>query len=132
MKYLLLIGFVAWSVAVYNAGFSACKLEYVSNSESAYKQQLMALQARQDELLVQVAYYQRASVSVRSDAERLRSELRRATLSNTRIKSCPAGTDTGGWAGKMAAVLERATDLISERDEIALKYNELKEQCRAR
>lgn len=133
MKYVLMcVGFAAWTIATYNVGFSACEFEYVSNNEKLYKQQLHDLRLKQSELVEQVQTYQRAAAAVRIDAERLRTELRSATMQRANNQPRPAGGNSCGRDEKMATVLDRATDFVAERDEIALKYNELKEQCKVK
>lgn len=133
MKYILMyVGFAVWTAAAYNVGFSACEFEYVSNNEKVYKQQLHDLRIRQTELVRQVQDFQHAAAVVSADADRLRTELRRANMSRASNQSRTAGGNSGGRDEKMAAILDRATDLVAERDAIALKYNELKQQCKVR
>lgn len=85
----------------------------------------------QNKLEKQVHEYKNAATAISNDADRLR-----AKLASAKALSCPVnqsgstdGTD-GGRDSAMGEALRFATDLIEERDRIALQYNELRSQCK--
>lgn len=125
------------AIFLYTAGYesaqNAClktQLRERSILVNNYDAYITKLKSRQDKLESEVQEYKRASTALSADAERLR-----AKLASTRATTCPvdkskptAETDSGRVIA-MAKALEFATNLIEERDLIALQYNELRTQC---
>ncbi|SPT71498.1 Uncharacterised protein [Anaerobiospirillum thomasii] len=77
--------------------------------------QLDALNKRNDALLVHVKQLQ-ASLG--------------GAVSNSHDRSVPTTDVSGGRTDTVAELIEQATRLIKERDEIAINYNSLYEQCK--
>lgn len=73
-------------------------------------------------------------LSADADALRLRigelSARSQSDRNNAADRSNVAKTTQRRWDDKMGAVLREATNLIEERDRIAVDYNTLREQCR--
>lgn len=122
---------VAWSLFMYTQGYKSCKLEFVETQQAQYEATITKLIQAREEVAQQAQRYRDAAAAVRTDADRLRHELK-AAQSRARDKRPTSPENTGGRTETMAAVLDRATAIIAERDAIALQYNELREQCRLR
>lgn len=132
MKWVLILTFfISWSLFMYGQGYKSCKLEFVETQRAEYEATIKKLVEARKEVAQQAQRYRDAADAVRADADRLRHELRTAQ-SRARDKRTTSPENTGGRTETMAAVLDRATAIIAERDAIALQYNELREQCRLR
>lgn len=116
---------------MHGQGYKSCKLEFVETQQAQYEATIEKLIQAREEVAQQAQRYRDAATAVRTDADRLRHELK-AALARARDKRPTPPENTGGRTETMAAVLDRATALIAERDAIALQYNELREQCRLR
>lgn len=121
----------SWSLFMYAQGYKSCKLEFVETQQAQYEATITKLIQAREEVAQQAQRYRDAADAVRTDAERLRRELRTAQA-RARDKRTATPANSCGRAETMAAVLDRATAIITERDAIALQYNELREQCRLR
>lgn len=124
--FLILQALLMWVCGL--VGYNMCKGEFVKTQQAQYEATIEKLIAAKNEVAAKAAAYRAAADAVRLDAERLRSELNTASPS-TRDKPTTTSANTSGRPETMALVLERATNLIEERDTIALQYNELREQC---
>lgn len=132
MKWVLALAFIiSWSLFMHGQGYKSCKLEFVETQQAQYEATIEKLIQAREEVAQQAQRYRDAAVAVRTDADRLRHELK-AAQSRARDKRPTPPENTGGRTETMAAVLDRATAIIAERDAIALQYNELREQCRLR
>lgn len=132
MKYLItLLLFVVWSTFMYQQGYKSCRLEFVEISQTQYEETIKKLIAAREAVAAQAQAYRVAADSVRADAQRLSNELA-AAQSRLRDKSTATPADSCRWSPKMESVIKGATDLITERDMIALQYNQLREQCHLR
>lgn len=142
MKHILvLIAFAVWTAFAYSAGHAKARSEYLAQLydveqtvSQRYKQQVANMEASIVELQQTAQQYQQAADAMRDDADELRMQLKRAAdharaVSNTSNQSCPTKELQDRCSAKMEAVLIRATDFAEERDQIALHYNELREQC---
>lgn len=116
---------------MHGQGYKSCKLEFVETQQAQYEATIEKLIQAREEVAQQAQRYRDAAAAVRTDADRLRHELK-AAQSRARDKRSTPPENTGGRTETMAAVLDRATAIIAERDAIALQYNELREQCRLR
>ena len=103
---------------------------------AAYKQRLLD-QQREYEALQNESYARLSELTdLRSSAERLRAELaaankRAAALSHSQDRSQSAAVDPSRRVAALETALNRASDLITERDQCAINYNALKRQCTA-
>lgn len=132
MKWVLALAFIiSWSLFMHGQGYKSCKLEFVETQQAQYEATIEKLIQAREEVAQQAQRYRDAAAAVRTDADRLRHELK-AAQSRARDKRPTPPENTGGRTETMAAVLDRATAIIAERDAIALQYNELREQCRLR
>lgn len=140
----MIVTLIKWIVAasaamfLYTAGYLSAESYYIKQKlaertvlVNTYEDFIRNLRTRQNELEQQVYEYKSAASSIGNDADRLRAELAAARTVSCSVNqsSASAGTD-GGRDAAMADALRIATDLIEERDRIALQYNELRTQCR--
>lgn len=101
-----------------------------------YEQTLQAYEQERENLQKQVESYRARADILHNDADALRVQLDAAernyqqALSSATPKSEPTSEYPSGWNEKMAGVLRECTAIAEERDQIALHYNELREQCK--
>lgn len=101
-----------------------------------YEQTIQAYEQERENLQKQVEAYRARADDLHNDADALRLQLDAAerdyqqALSSATPKSEPASEYPSGWNEKMAGVLRECTAIAEERDQIALYYNELREQCK--
>lgn len=101
-----------------------------------YERTLEAYEQERENLQKQVEAYKARASDLHSDADSLRVQLDAAernykqAVSSAASKSEPAAVYPSGWSEKMAGVLRQCTAIAEERDQIALYYNELREQCK--
>lgn len=79
---------------------------------------------------VQIHIKDIAVVNRRADALRVQLKLSAENSACAIDRPDTAGKAHSGRPGKMAEIIGIATDIIQERDRIALDYNRLKSQCR--
>lgn len=142
---MIKIGYFFVAVAVcslfYNFGYTAAQLQYVEKENvlldattRSYNARLEELNQVNQQLNEQIKTYADSNRALSDRAAALRVQLDRARFT-AKAPACPMDKSkstpefSSGWSGKMDTVLKRATDLIIERDRIALAYNELREQC---
>lgn len=113
---------------MYQQGYKSCKLEFIETEAAQYENTINHLIKAREEMAITAERYKMAANSVRANAERLSNELAAANA-RARDKPTVAPANTCRWSPKMEKIINGATDLITERDMIALKYNELREQC---
>lgn len=100
-----------------------------------YERTLEAYEQERENLQKQVEAYRARADVLHDDADALRVQLDAAernykqAVSSAASKSEPAAVYPSGWSEKMAGVLRQCTAIAEERDQIALYYNELREQC---
>lgn len=134
-KYIVtVVAIVAFS---YTAGYTQSKSTYLEYSLKertelvlAYEEQLNQLRHKQQELEALAARYRDDARNVHASADRLRAEL--ASQRSAARDITQSITSTGADCRRceqMAEALRIATNLIEERDRIALQYNELRSSC---
>lgn len=134
IKIILVLGLAA---GVYAQGYSSAKSKYLEISLSEknklvleYETEFEKLRSKQKELEQTAIQYRNDAKRVSASADRLRKQLASeiAETSNSDQSVVTVGTN-GRRDSKMAQALRFATDLIEERDRIALQYNELRKSC---
>lgn len=131
-----------WTVGVFTVGKDVAERDYLeqlytvekANREN-YEQQLERYEENQSRLQAQVAEYMAKADALHSSANDLRMQLtaaerRNAALQELAHKSSVATRDSSGRLATVGEVLRKCTAFVEERDQIALYYNELREQCK--
>lgn len=121
----------------YGFGHNAASLDYqerqlVQAKEIAgnYQKRIDELNILNEQLKDEVQGHIKDIRTLNHRADSLRMQLRKSSAA-----SCPAGRPgiagelSDGRPGALGKIVEGATDIIRERDEIALSYNRLKTQC---
>ena len=131
MAYVFLFLFVC-----YQWLYVAPTISQQSATIAQYEQTIQAYEQERENLQKQVEAYRARADVLHDDADALRMQLDAAernyqqALSSATPKSEPASEYPSGWNEKMAGVLRECTAIAEERDQIALYYNELREQCK--
>lgn len=134
VKIILVLGLAA---GVYAQGYSSAKSKYLEISLSEknklvleYETEFEKLRSRQKELEQTALQYRNDAKRISAHADRLRKQFAsEITETSNHDQSVVTVGANGRRDPKMAATLRIATDLIEERDRIALQYNELRKSC---
>lgn len=134
---------IAVGIFMYNVGYKSAETEYTRQAAESkarqallYEKRLKQERENYEKMLLQVNEYKQKADKLGSDVSALQLRIAESAAAGNKTLSCPAnksGTTATGEHGRdreMVEILRRATDLIAERDRIALQYNELREQCR--
>lgn len=124
----------------YNFGYTAAQMQYMEKENvildattRAYNARIEELNQVNKDLNVQIKAYANDNRALDERANALRLQLSKAL--NSKPPSCTLDRSestrefSSGWRGKMDKIVRGATDLVVERDRIALAYNKLREQC---
>lgn len=134
VKIILALGI---AIGFYTQGYISATSKYLEISLAEknklvqeYETEFEKLRSKQKELEQAAIQYRNDAERVSASADRLRKQLASeiAETSNADQSVVTVGTN-GRRDPKMAQVLRFATDLIEERDRIALQYNELRKSC---
>lgn len=126
--------------ACYKFGHNAASLHYaqlyneqLDATNKAYNARLDELNQVNNKLNLEIKRYESDNLSLTKRTNDLRVQLNAAFKS--KAPACVVGKSVTSRElsdrrdGTLEAIVNGATDLIAERDRIALSYNELKRQC---
>ena len=140
IKFVNIIILFIVCAACYKFGHNAASLHYaqlyneqLDATNKAYNARLEELNQVNDKLNQEIKRYESDNLSLTKRTNDLRVQLNAAFKS--KAPACAVGKSVTSRElsdrrnGTLEAIVNGATDLIAERDRIALSYNELKRQC---
>lgn len=139
-KYIFIIIAIGYAEYIlystgYDNGYNKANYEWTNGKlkdvSRDYQTLIESLKKSNESLKMSVQQYEQENTNLNNDVTTLRMRINKSnTLRNTNDKSNFTGQDTGEWREKINILVREFTNLAEERDAIALKYNELSDQCR--